>query len=218
MGEEAARLTTLAAAIAQKALHDSGRQAWVAGSMAPLEDSYSTTEPSLREEYLRAHIEMAQNLSAAGVDLLLIETMKYIREAEAAAEAASGTGLPFGVSFICNADGNLLSGQSIQDAVEAVEKYRPAFLGINCTPADAIDKALAQLLASTKFPVAVYANPGHTEDFQNWDESEASEPASYCRFVEGWILQGVRLVGGCCGTEPAHIAALAQSQQIGSQT
>jgi homocysteine S-methyltransferase len=214
MGDEAARLTSLAVAIAQKAVRDSGRNAWVAGSMAPLEDSYSTAKPSNHQEYLDAHTEMAQNLSAAGVDLLLIETMKYIREAEAAAEAASKTGRPFGVSFICKADGNLLSGEGIQDAVKEVEKHGPAFVGINCTPAAAIDRALAQLLAITKLPVAVYANPGHTEDFQHWDESDAGKPAVYCHFAEAWIRRGVRLVGGCCGTRPEHIAELAQSQLI----
>jgi homocysteine S-methyltransferase len=216
MGNDAARLTTLAVAIAQNAVRTSGKQAWVAGSMAPLEDSYSTAEASPREEYLRAHTEMAQNLSIAGVDLLLAETMKYINEAAAAAEAASKTGLPFGVSFICKADGNLLSGENIQDAVNEVEKHGPTFFGINCTPADTIEKVLTQLMAITRLPVAVYANPGRTEDFKTWDESEADEPTVYCHFAEAWIKKGVRLVGGCCGTQPEFISELAQSEGLAS--
>jgi len=208
MRDEAARLTTLAVTIAQKAVGDSGRQAWVAGSMSPLEDSYSIATPLSRAEYLQAHREMAGNLAAAGVDLLLIETMKDIGEAEAAAEAASETGLPFGVCFICNPDGNLLSGESIADAVIAVQPRGPAFLGINCTPAPTLHVALQNLRAVTRFPIAVYANPGHTEDYQTWGETEATQPEAYCHFARKWIQLGAHLVGGCCGTQPEHISAL----------
>lgn len=208
MGDEAARLTALAVAIAQKAVRASGKRAWVAGSISPLEDSYSTAQPSTREEYLREHSEMARNLATAGVDLLLIETMKHIAEAEAAAEAASQTGLPFGVSFICQPDGRLLSGESIADAVKAIEPHGPTFLGINCTPAPTLEVALKELRAATKLPIAVYANPGHTEDYQIWGDTEATNPAAYCRFAEHWIELGAQLVGGCCGTRPEHIAAI----------
>lgn len=208
LGDQAVGLTTLAVAIAQKAVRASGRQAWVAGSMAPLEDSYSTADPSTREEYLRAHDEMARNLAAASVDLLLIETMKYMLEAEAAAEAASKTGLPFGVSFICRSDGRLLSGESITEAAKAVEVHKPAFLGINCTPATSLEPALKELRSASRLPIAVYANPGHTEDFQTWGVTEASEPEAYCRLAEHWIELGAHMVGGCCYTGPEHIAAL----------
>lgn len=208
MGERAAELTALAVSIAQKAVRASGKQACVAGSMAPLEDSYSTAQPSSREEYRREHSEMASNLAAAGVDLLIVETMKDIVEAQAAAQAASKTGLPFSVSFICRPDGSLLSGERIADAVKAVEPFGPAFLGINCTPAPTLDVALKELRAATKLPIAVYANPGHTEDYQTWGETEATQPAAYCRFAQHWIQLGAHLVGGCCGTRPEHITAL----------
>lgn len=208
MGEEAGRLTTLAVAIAQKAVRASGKQAWVAGSMAPLEDSYSTATPLERDQYLQAHREMARDLVAAGVDLLLIETMKDITEAEAAAQAGSETGLLFGVSFICTKDGKLLSGETIAEAVAAIEPHGPAFLGINCTPAPALDGALPNLRAATKLPIAVYANAATTEDYQTWQETESSEPEIYCHYAEEWIRLGAHLVGGCCGTQPGHIAAL----------
>jgi homocysteine S-methyltransferase len=208
LGDQAVGLTTLAVAIAQKAVRSSGKQAWVAGSMAPLEDSYSTADPSTRDEYLRSHDEMAHNLAAAGVDLLLIETMKYIVEAEAAAEAASKTGLPFGVSFICKSDGHLLSEESITEAATAVETHKPAFLGINCTPATSLEPALQELRGATRLPIAVYANSGHTEDYQTWGVTEGSEPEAYCRLAERWIEFGAQLIGGCCGTRPEHIAAL----------
>jgi homocysteine S-methyltransferase len=124
LGDQAARLTALAVEIARRAVNASGKQARVAGSISPLEDSYSTNNPSTREEYFHEHEEMARNLAVAGVDLLLIETMKYIVEAEAAAEAAGKTGLPFGVSFICKPESRMLSGESITAAAKAVEEHR----------------------------------------------------------------------------------------------
>jgi len=214
MGDEAARLTTLAVAIAQKAVRASGRRAYVAGSMSPLEDSYSTEKPLPRETYLRNHTEMGRNLAAAGVDLLLIETMKDIVEAEAAAEAAAATGLPFGVSFICKPDGKLLSGESIADAVKAVEKHGPSFLGINCTLAPTLDVALKQLRAATKLPTSVYANSGHTEDHKTWVKTDAKQPEAYAQFAEDWLKLGAHLVGGCCGTRPEHIAAIRQLEIV----
>ena len=214
MGYRAAELTSLAVAIAQKAVRGSGRQAWLAGSMAPLEDSYSTAEPSPRADYIRAHTEMAQNLAIAGVDLLLAETMKTIVEAEAAAEAASKADLPFGVSFICRPDGSLLSGESILDAVEAVDVHGPSFLGINCTPAPQLHISLMQLRAATELPIAVYANPSHTDDYKTWGETEATQPEAYCSFAEEWFRLGANLVGGCCGTRPGHIAAIARMQSV----
>jgi homocysteine S-methyltransferase len=207
MGDEAARLTTLAVAIAQKAVRASGRQAFVAGSMSPLEDSYSANALP-PEVYLAEHTEMARNLAAAGVDLLLIETISTIREAEAAAQAAHATGLPYGVSFICKADGRMFSGESLADAVKAVEKHSPNFLGINCSAAPTLHIALAQLRAATALPISVYANPSHTEDYIHWGESEAAAPEVYAEYAQRWLDAGAHLVGGCCGTGPEHIAAI----------
>lgn len=213
LGDEAARLTTLAAAIAQAAVRAVGKPAFVAGGISPLEDSY-TMAPLPREVYLREHQEMAQNLAAAGVDLLLLETMKEIAESEAAAEAAAATRLPFGVSFICKLDGRLFSGESLADALRAIEPHGPAFIGVNCTAAPSIGVALAELRAATKLPISVYANPSHTEDYQHWGESEAAEPAAYARLAAEWLQGGAHLVGGCCGTTPEHIAHVAALQNV----
>lgn len=214
MGEEAARLTSLAVGIAQAAIRHSGKQAFVAGSMAPLEDSYSTAALLPREVYLQDHSEMARNLAAAGVDLLIAETMGSIREAEAAADAAASTKLPFGVSFICKLDGRLFSGESLTDAAKAVELHGPAFLGINCTAAPSLAIALAELRAATELPISVYANPSPTEDYIHWDEDAAQQPAIYAQYAQLWLAGGAKLVGGCCGTTPEHIAHIHEAVQM----
>ncbi|MCW5878808.1 MAG: homocysteine S-methyltransferase family protein [Anaerolineales bacterium] len=207
MGERAAELTALAVAIAQKAVRASGQEAWVAGSMAPLEDSY-TANALPYETYLSEHGEMAAQLAAAGADLLLVETISTIREAAAAATAALATGLPYGVSFICKKDGRMFSGELLAEAVAALQPFTPDFLGINCTAAPELHLALAELRNATNLPIAVYANPSHTEDYQHWDETAAVDPQVYAGYGERWLQGGAQLLGGCCGTTPEHIAAL----------
>ena len=229
LGDQAASLTTLAVKIARNAVEKSGvrsfaarekairltpnnaspQLAYVAGSMAPLEDSYMANALPV-ETYESEHAEMANNLAAAGVDLLLVETISTIREAQAAARAARATGLPFGVSFICKVDGRMFSGEELADAVKAVEPHQPNFLGVNCSAAPTLHKALANLRAATALPLAVYANPSHTEDYQHWDETEAAHPEVYAQYALGWLQAGAQLVGGCCGTGPEHIAAIHQ--------
>jgi S-methylmethionine-dependent homocysteine/selenocysteine methylase len=147
-------------------------------------------------------------LAAAGVNLLLVETMNTVKEAQAAAEAAASTGLPFGVSFVCSAKGELLSGEPLAEAVAAVEPFGPSFLSINCTPAPSLHLGLEALQAATDLPIGVYANTSHTDDYEHWGETEATNPASYAIYAADWLAHGARLVGGCCGTRPEHIAEL----------
>jgi S-methylmethionine-dependent homocysteine/selenocysteine methylase len=112
------------------------------------------------------------------------------------------------VSFICKADGMLFSGETLTDAVAAVQPHGPAFLGINCSAAPSLDLALANLRAATDLPISIYANPSTTEDYQHWDATAASHPEGYADCAANWLRQGAQLVGGCCGTTPEHIAAL----------
>jgi S-methylmethionine-dependent homocysteine/selenocysteine methylase len=145
------------------------------------------------------------------VDLLLIETMNTAREAAAAANAARQTGLPFGVSFVCGEDGLLLSGESLAEAVRAAEVYGPAFLGVNCIPALSLQKALKDLGHSSDLPLAAYGNIGHSDHFQVWEDTQDHDLKDYADLCAQWLSSGVRLIGGCCGSNPEHIAALAET-------
>lgn len=219
MGDEAARLTALAVAIAQKAVRASGLpavenaarspgQVFIAGSMAPLEDSYSPDRTHSRTTYLAEHGQMARDLAYAGVDLLIVETMNTVAESAAAAQAASAAGLPFGVSWVTADDGRLLSGETLADAVKAVGSFGPSFLGINCTPAPVVSVALDALQAATELPLSVYANIGQTDEIEAWRNTEDLDPAQYAACAAGWLARGAKLIGGCCNTTPEHIAAI----------
>lgn len=212
IGERAKELTILAVQIAKEAIQEhranGEHPAWVAGSIAPLENCYSPELVPPQEECTPEHAEMAANLVEGGADFLLIETMNTIREAQAATQAAQDTGLPFSVSFVLRTDGKLFSGESLEEAVNVIEPYNPIMLGINCTPCAAITNSLAQLQKLTHLPTSGYGNIGHTDDVQGWENTDDFTPEEYTELAKEWQRMNLRMLGGCCGTSPAHIEAI----------
>lgn len=205
--QSAGELTTLAVELAREA----AGHALVAGSQAPLEDCYSPQlippDAELRDEH-RAH---ARNLADAGADLILIETMPTIREAAFASEAARDTGLPFLVSFVCNAEpaGRLLSSESLADAAKAVLPFKPAGVLVNCLAAAVVTPLLRVLRAAVPGTViGAYANTGERPPGGEWIATSATDPQAYARFAADWLEAGATLIGGCCGTTPDHIAEM----------
>lgn len=211
IADRAQTLTYRAVTLARQARRDAGltRSVLVAGSMGPLEDSQHPERVPPAEVCAVEHQEMATNLAGAGVDLLLVETMNVVREAVAASQAAKETGLPFIVSFVCTRDGNLLGGEPLADAVRAIEPLQPAAFMVNCVLTATALPLLTILRSHTTLPVGAYANIGHASDAWGWQFTEDISPQAYARHVRGWLSVGAQIVGGCCGTTPAHIALLA---------
>ena len=205
---KALSLTRKAVDLVRSAIDRSGNNAYIAGSIAPLEDCYSPELVPSNEDLFLEHSLMAENLASAKVDLLLIETMNTIREAMAAARAARQSGLPFGVSFVCGDDGRLLSGESIADAALAIQDFGPSFLGVNCVPANTLNHALSTLAQSTELPLAAYGNVGESHHFIAWKHTKDFSPHEYTQKSELWLDNKVQIIGGCCGTDPQHISAL----------
>jgi S-methylmethionine-dependent homocysteine/selenocysteine methylase len=211
MGE----LTHLAAALARRAVDEVAREhgrvrALIAGSMAPVEDCYSPwLTPQDEGVLLAEHTELAQHLQDARCDLLLIETMNTVREAVAATRAAQATGLPVWVSFMLRPDNHLLSGETLQEALRAVMVYHPQAVLVNCIPVAQVASALRELQRSvpSDLLVGAYANAGHVGD-AGWSVEHGVTPVAYAQAASGWRRMGARILGGCCGTTPAHIAAI----------
>lgn len=212
IGAKAKELTILAVQIAKDAIqehnHNGGHSAWVAGSIAPLEDCYSPELVPPQEECLIEHAEMVANLVEGGADFLLVETMNTIREAESIVLAAKETGLPFAVSFVLRTDGNLFSGETIEQAVNTIAPYHPIMLGINCTPSTTITDSLIELQSHTHLPISGYGNIGHTDAIKGWENTEDVSAVEYAMFAKEWEEIGLRMLGGCCGTSPAYIKAM----------
>ena len=223
IGVRTRELTQLAVQIACDAAQQADYKVFVAGSIAPLEDCYSPQLVPTDAELHSEHTEMARNLAEAGCDVLLVETMNTIREAVIAAQHAAETGLPVCVSFVVGPRGRspdqidqtvgdepltLLSGESITDAVAALQSINPAVILINCVPLAYIDRALAELRTASRGPIGLYANVGHADDAVGWTLTDEVLPTAYAQHARQWVQQGVAIIGGCCGTTSEHIAAL----------
>ena len=194
----------LAERAVQEARSVAGAAGTVAGSIAPIADCY---RPDLSPPGAAAsHRAVAEHLAAAGVDVLLVETFPQPGEALAAVRAATTTGLPVWVSFTAGPSSNLLTPAEIRKgAREAVDLGASAVL-VNCIPArDTL--TFVRELADLGVPFGAYANAGRPEDGIGWEPHERG-PGDYANLAEQWVDAGATLIGGCCGTGPAHIAEL----------
>jgi S-methylmethionine-dependent homocysteine/selenocysteine methylase len=201
VGADWERLARRAVSIAREAVPANHR---VAGSLAPLEDCY---RPDLSPADPRPeHRELARLLAAAGVDVILCETFPNVGEALVAVEEAVATGVETWVSFTAGPDAGLLSPEAVEEgAREAVRRGARAVL-VNCTPATR-SLPYVERLAEIGVPFGAYANAGLPSEGIGW--SDTPDVDRYADLAESWVRVGATLVGGCCGTGPGHIGALA---------
>jgi S-methylmethionine-dependent homocysteine/selenocysteine methylase len=215
MPDRSQELTSRAVDLAREATQRfPGRQLLVAGSIAPLEDCYRPDLVPSQRELEEEHAINAGLLSEAGVDLLLLETMGTVREAVAACTAAVATGNDVVISFLCRGDGLLYGGDSLDEAVAAVAQLGPVAIGLNCLPAVAAGEVLRQLAALTSLPRALYANAGIPGQERGAKLRVSCAPDAYRDLCTQWLTTGVSIVGGCCGTTPGHIRAVARSVAV----
>jgi len=190
-----------------------GRGGLVAGGLAPLEDCYRPDLVPPQPECLAEHARQAECLAGLGVDLLFIETMNCGREAEAALLAARGTGLDVLLSLCPRPPAHLLSGEPLAEVVPRLVDLggtRLRGILINCATPEAMDEvypAFARLVPA--LPHGLYAHLGEPDDVTGWRLPEHHEPEAYASWMTRRLDEGARLVGGCCGTGPGHIEALA---------
>jgi len=206
-GHRAGELTARAVALAREAASD--RDIFVLGSAPPLEDCFHPERVPDDATLAREHAEHARHLVEAGADAVLVETMNTIREAVAAVRAARDCGAAAFASFVSRSEARLLSGEPLDEAVDAVAEYGPLAVGVNCLPPGAVPPCLG-VLQRAGLPFFVYANligPG-----------EERSPEEFARSAAGWIEAGARMVGGCCGTRPDHIRALSGARDANCVT
>jgi S-methylmethionine-dependent homocysteine/selenocysteine methylase len=179
----------------------------IAGSLAPLEDCYrpdlSPTDAEVE------HREFAAALAAAGCDMVLCETFPHVGEALAAVRASVLCGIETWVSFTAGPNADLMTAAEMaQGAKQAVDAGAAAVL-VNCTPAiDTIRFVVALDHARLGVPIGAYANAGNANDPIGWNMSTERSVNAYIDLAKQWIDAGASLIGGCCGTRPAHIAGL----------
>ncbi len=182
----------------------------VVASLGPIEDCY---RPELvpDDHALRgAYAERVDWFAATDADALWFETIGTRREALTAAETAATRGLPFVVSLMLDECGALLGGDPLRDTVRDLLPLHPVALGLNCIPPAGLTRLLPRLRDLTSLPLAAYAHVGNVRPLPGWSFAESPSPAEYADAAAGWSALGASIIGGCCGTTPADVAALAQ--------
>jgi 5-methyltetrahydrofolate--homocysteine methyltransferase len=190
------------------------RPRFVAGSMGPTTKSISVTGGVTFDELADSYQEQAEGLIEGGADILLLETVQDAINCKAGLlgieRAIERTGVPAGiaVSGTIETMGTLLAGQDIEAFYTAIANHDLLWIGLNCaTGPDFMTDHLRTLAEISRFPVACVPNAGLPDEEGNYNETPESLSAKLDRFVaNGWV----NLVGGCCGTTPAHISALAK--------
>lgn len=206
-GYSARELTLRAVATAKDSVAEFGQPALVAGSLSALEDCYRPDLVPTADDCRDEHTERIQHLLDGGVDLLLIETMNCVAEAEIAARIAVATGLPPWVSLVCDEKRRILSGESLAYATDQLLPLGIKALGVNCMPTHTIVRPLSELreLCGQGFPLIAYGNIGHVDDEQGWINSDSTDTDGYLQYAKTWPAQ---IIGACCGSTPEHIRKL----------
>jgi 5-methyltetrahydrofolate--homocysteine methyltransferase len=219
-------LNLTAARLARQAADDvtaaTGRQRYVAGALGPTGRTASLSpdvnDPGFRnisfDELVAGYSEAARALVDGGVDIILIETVFDTLNAKAALFAvrevldAAGTDLPIIVSgTITDASGRTLSGQTTEAFWNSIRHARPAAVGLNCAlGGKQLRPYIEELARIADTYVCAYPNAGLPNAFGEYDET----PEQTADTLRDFALSGfVNMVGGCCGTTPDHIRAIA---------
>jgi 5-methyltetrahydrofolate--homocysteine methyltransferase len=199
-----------------------GKTRWVAGAIGPTNKTLSLSpdvnDPAFREvdfdQVKAVYREQVDALVDGGVDFILIETIFDTLNAKAAiiatleAEQALGRELPLMISMtLTDLSGRNLSGHTVEAFWASVRHAKPITIGLNCSfGAAQLRPHLAALSARADTLVMAYPNAGLPNELGEYDEAAEQTAAQ----VREWAESGlVNIVGGCCGTTPLHIAAIA---------
>ena len=217
---ESARLAREAA----DAFSTDQRPRFVAGVLGPTSRTASISpdvnDPGFRnvtfDELRDTYHEATRALTEGGADIILIETIFDTLNAKAAAFAVqqyfedSGTRLPIMISgTITDASGRTLSGQTAEAFFNSLRHVEPVSLGFNCAlGAKQLRQHIEELAGIADCGVNAHPNAGLPNEFGEYDES----PEAMAREIGEWAESGfLNIVGGCCGTTPAHIEAIAEA-------
>ncbi|TRW18138.1 homocysteine S-methyltransferase family protein [Glacieibacterium frigidum] len=199
-----------------------GRPRFVAGAIGPTNKTLSLSpdvnDPGFRavgfDEMKDVYADQARALLDGGCDFILIETIFDTLNAKAAImavlelEAELGREVPMMISMtVTDMSGRNLSGHSVEAFWYTVRHAKPLTMGLNCAfGADLLRPHVQALSPLADTLVMVYPNAGLPNDLGEYDE----QPATTGAFIAEWVADGlVNIVGGCCGSTPAHIAAMA---------
>ena len=204
-----------AAELAREAVGD---RVVVAGSMGPVGEFIAPLGTLSPEEAADAFAIQAEALAAGGVDMLWIETMAAIEEVTAAVEGArrGAPGLPLVTTMTFDSHGRTMMGTWPKDAAPALVELGAVAIGANCGTGPAeIETAMEAMHAAVPGAILVAKGNAGIPRFEGVSTVYDTTPEDSARHARRAVELGARIVGGCCGTTPAHIRAIAEALAAG---
>lgn len=216
-------LNVASAKCAKEAVKQSGKTAWIAGAIGPLNKTLSLSpdvnNPGFRavtfDEVAASYTEQIKGLVDGGVDIILIETIFDTLNAKAAIYATKNyfrnnnlPELPIMISgTITDASGRTLSGQTLEAFYTSIAHANPLSVGLNCAlGAQEMRPHIEELSQIACCFTSAYPNAGLPNAFGEYDE----QPHETAHIIQEWAANGwLNIVGGCCGTTPDHIKHIA---------
>ncbi|MFB9330450.1 methionine synthase [Paenibacillus aurantiacus] len=216
--EKAREINLAAAAIARKAadkFSTADHPRYVAGAMGPTTKTLSVTGGVTFDELVESYWEQAVALIDGGVDALLLETSQDTLNVKAGsigirrAFETTGVTLPIMISGTIEPMGTTLAGQTIEAFYISLEHLNPISMGLNCaTGPEFMRDHIRSLSEIARTAISCYPNAGLPDENGHYHESPASLARKIADFAEqGWL----NIAGGCCGTTPDHIRAMAET-------
>lgn len=222
LSEKAGQMAEAAARIARKAADEAPRKVWVAGSVGPTSKSLSLAQnindpvfrPYSFDGMAEAFEVQIRGLVKGGVDLLLFETCFDALNTKAALYAIGhipeASDIPIMISAsMSDKSGRTLTGQTMEAFYRSIQHCNPLSFGLNCSlGAEEIIPLIAEVASFAACAVSCYPNAGLPNEMGEYDET----PSQMAESVRKMALAGsVNIVGGCCGTTPEHIKAVAEA-------
>jgi methionine synthase / methylenetetrahydrofolate reductase(NADPH) len=212
LGEDVQRLNSRGVKIAREARESAAREVLIAGSIGPLGIGVQARHPE-PEEILPVFLEQAMALEERGVDLFCLETFTYIEELMLAIDAIrSFSGLPIIAQLTYSEEGTAYGDLRAVDAAEQLRGKNVQVIGANCTLGpQALLPILRELTSVADVRVSGMPNAGFPKREGDRIVYPKSSPEYFALFAREAAAAGVRILGGCCGTTPDHIRAMAQA-------
>jgi methionine synthase I (cobalamin-dependent) len=216
-----AELNRAAAGIAREVADGAGRPVVVGGSMGPTGELIAPLGMLTVEDAVAAFAEQARALAEGGADVLWVETMSSAEEVEAAVQGAVATDLPVVVTLSFDTNGRTMMGITPEAAVALLHRLprRPVAFGANCGtgPGQLLATLLGMAEAAGEGAVLVAKGNCGIPQYKDGHICYSGSPevmADYARLARDC---GARIVGGCCGTSPAHVAAMRKALDEGGR-
>src|SRR5438105_15203017 len=212
LGDEVQRLNSRGVKIAREARESAAREVLIAGSLGPLGLGVQARHPD-DKEILDVFYEQALALEERGVDFFILETFSYIEEILLAVDAIrSFCGLPIVAELTYSEEGTTHGDIRPSDAASRLQNKNVQVIGANCTLGpQALLQILQELSAVNDIRISAMPNAGFPKREGDRIVYPKSSPEYFALFAREAAALGVRILGGCCGTTPAHIRAMADA-------